>query len=368
MKTTYHVNFPDGSEMFDKTFDTHEEARLAAERRNSELLFPDDYIIAEEKVKTWKDFMPEFVCLYCVDRDSSLDEYKPLLQRCVSDNNYYAIFEELDTWCPDVIGGELDEIHDKMCAEGMEDEYEENIDLIRDYLWANDKSTPVEDLLRHTGEFAYFYDLGLWIPDSYDAGVSKEKQLSMARQKLNIRKGSQADKQLSDIVDWNNYGGYLRIYFSAPWDTIVNMREPKDDWKQIYFKGKCAVAIYNPDQGSGMCDAVDLDVKFPFKRENLFVSEGCGEPYTIESLCGFVTDWTKYYDSPVFSDKLETTRKIGVSETNEIAEREARYNKVFKEGGCTYGDTNIKRHRDVYYRNEYPCGNYCPHCGQFWVD
>lgn len=368
MKTTYHVNFPDGSEMFDKTFDTHEEARLAAERRNSELLFPDDYIIAEEKVKTWKDFMPEFVCLYCVDRDSSLDEYKPLLQRCVSDNNYYAIFEELDTWCPDVIGGELDEIHDKMCAEGMEDEYEENIDLIRDYLWANDKSTPVEDLLRHTGEFAYFYDLGLWIPDSYDAGVSKEKQLSMARQKLNIRKGSQADKQLSDIVDWNNYGGYLRIYFSAPWDTIVNMREPKDDWKQIYFKGKCAVAIYNPDQGSGMCDAVDLDVKFPFKRENLFVSEGCGEPYTIESLCGFVTDWTKYYDSPVFSDKLETARKIGVSETNEIAEREARYIKVFKEGGCTYGDTNIKRHRDVYYRNEYPCGNYCPHCGQFWVD
>ena len=51
MKTIYHVNFPDGSEMIDRSFDTHEEARLAAEERNSELLFPDDYVIAEEKVK-----------------------------------------------------------------------------------------------------------------------------------------------------------------------------------------------------------------------------------------------------------------------------------------------------------------------------
>lgn len=44
------------------------------------------------------------------------------------------------------------------------------------------------------------------------------------------------------------------------------------------------------------------------------------------------------------------------------------YDRVYKAGGCTLGDTDMRRHRDVYYRNVFPCGSVCPHCGQFWGD
>jgi hypothetical protein len=45
-----------------------------------------------------------------------------------------------------------------------------------------------------------------------------------------------------------------------------------------------------------------------------------------------------------------------------------KYVKRFKEGKCSAGDMNITRHRDVFYRNDFPCGNKCPHCGTFWID
>ena len=61
-------------------------------------------------------------------------------------------------------------------------------------------------------------------------------------------------------------------------------------------------------------------------------------------------------------------KKLSKSHMTEHQRQEAEYVKTFRKGGCTAGDINISRHRDVYYINDYPCGHKCPHCGTFWVD
>ena len=60
-----------------------------------------------------------------------------------------------------------------------------------------------------------------------------------------------------------------------------------------------------------------------------------------------------------------TMRKSRMSEHQK---QEALYEKRFREGGCTLGDMNHKRHRNTYYINSFPCGTKCPHCGTFWID
>lgn len=44
---------------------------------------------------------------------------------------------------------------------------------------------------------------------------------------------------------------------------------------------------------------------------------------------------------------LEAT--LQKSHINEYQKQEALYEKRFREGGCTFGDMNHKRHRDTYY-------------------
>ena len=60
-----------------------------------------------------------------------------------------------------------------------------------------------------------------------------------------------------------------------------------------------------------------------------------------------------------------TMRKSRMSEHQK---QEALYEKRFREGGCTLGDMNHKRHKNTYYINSFPCGTKCPHCGTFWID
>ena len=40
----------------------------------------------------------------------------------------------------------------------------------------------------------------------------------------------------------------------------------------------------------------------------------------------------------------------------EYKKQEAAYEQTFRDGKCTFGDMNYKRHRDVRYSNEYPAG------------
>lgn len=76
-------------------------------------------------------------------------------------------------------------------------------------------------------------------------------------------------------------------------------------------------------------------------------------------------DWFK---STKVSFGKKAKKEISKSKTNEYLGREKSYIETYKNGSCTHGDMDINRHRDVYYRNDFPCGNKCPNCGTFWID
>ena len=73
-------------------------------------------------------------------------------------------------------------------------------------------------------------------------------------------------------------------------------------------------------------------------------------------------------ENVTFDMKSVGKKKAKTSRVKIQMEQEEKYNEIFRAGGCTYGDMNMSRHRDVYYDNNFPCGNHCPHCGTFWID
>ena len=157
----------------------------------------------------------------------------------------------------------------------------------------------------------------------------------------------------------------MRIYFSLDLEDALT-DSPDSDFKQIQFKGRYAIAVYHSN-GSGDFEYMEIDRTFPFTRDNLFTSDA--DSYSIESCFGMCSDWLDKTTSPVMSvEPLRRKAKITKSKSAAIHAREAEYKRVFKAGGCTAGDMDINRHRDVSYSNDFPCGSRCPHCGTFWID
>ena len=184
-----------------------------------------------------------------------------------------------------------------------------------------------------------------------------------------------SDELIEEMVSEAGGGGELRIYFEASVDELISGAEEnrlywtnedgKKDFKSMRFNGDVKIAIYNPNEGSGWETTIHLDRVFPFKRENLFVSET--EKWDLESSFGMCWDWLRGKDTPAMLYK-SCKGAIRESKTAERNKREAELTRIFRAGGCTHGDMDMSRHRDVHYVNEVPCGSHCPHCGTFWID
>ena len=160
------------------------------------------------------------------------------------------------------------------------------------------------------------------------------------------------------------YGGELRIYFNAMFNDLVS-GDSGQDFKTIRFYGNVVVAIADSRIGSGDHTMLPIDITLPFNRDNLFVDSQVHYSYADE-VCGMVHDWC---DSTKWETGMKPIKKrLSKSRMAEHQRQEAEYTETFRRGGCTAGDINISRHRDVYYTNDYPCGHKCPHCGTFWVD
>lgn len=372
MKKTYTIHMRGNGPLSVDPFDSMEEAERYCEEHNAELLFPDDLMIVEAEVKTWEDFLPNCVSLYNVDYRSNLDDHKAILQKCIATNAFYPITEKIDEWWDFPERYYLKEMEKAMREEGMEDEYEEHYDEIREKLWELDESDPVKDLLRNTTPLACFYDLGKWMRDPNESEFFSSSELRKSQvlelcKYFGIHKGDKSVNGLKEAVDWNSYGGHLRIYFPADWEKLVNHKEKDEDYKTIRFEGTFPVAIINNSNGSGGYGEVEMDIKLPFNRENIFLSK-CGDGYSLEDIYGHYDDWARNYSEPEFSFEAESDKELGKSTTGATIEREYRLDLAYRQGKCTLGDTNMGRHRDVFYKNEYPCGWHCPHCGQFWID
>lgn len=328
-----------------------------------------------------KKYMPPHVDLYYVDYDTNLKESASLLQACISDNSLMPISESIYDWWDFPETYYLNEIREQMASDGMLSEFDDNYDDILDYLRDHDESTPIKDLLRNTGNVSCFYDLGLELDCGYHydfmcspwRNESINKCVYKVCQKLGIKKSSPEAAKIQEVVENAAYGGDLRIYFQSDIQSLISghqyesIHDNKEDFQQIRFKGRVALAVYEPTEGSGDFVEIDIDRSFPFLRDNLVISST--EKYSLERCFGMDRDWSDGYAKPQLSmEPLKGKRTIKKSSAAELRERESELNKVFKAGGCTHGDMDITRHRDVYYDNSFPCGSRCPHCNTFWID
>lgn len=187
---------------------------------------------------------------------------------------------------------------------------------------------------------------------------------------MKVRGTDKYDARIEMMIRQASYGGQLVIYFRESIDCLIG--DYDENGKQfepttIKFTSP-VIAIIDTSGGSGDdCWLEGHEVSMPLVRNNLFVCKCVKYSYTYE-VCGMVSDWC---DSTVvhWSEKpLKTKSTIEPSNLNDAMERQAALDQIYKAGGCTSGDMNITRHRDVKYINDFPCGNKCTKCGTFWVD
>lgn len=318
-------------------------------------------------------YLPSYVNLYYVDYNSNLCDQKELLQECVAENSLDSIQEKVWDWWDYPEGEYLSEIRQKMGQDDAEELYEENEEEIRDWLSANDTSTPVEDLLGNTGDITMFYSLGLELDGWHSGfmcnpwrGSSYAQDAYKVRRILGIAKGTPDADKIDLFVRQASGGGELRVYFANNLTAVLS-DNPENDFKQIHFKGEFAVAVYNAGEGSGDFEYITLDKSFPFKRSNLYTSES--EKYHLEDCFGMCGDWLRKQPAPTFSMEIpKRNQKIKESKNAARNAQDIEYKRIFKAGGCSAGDMDYTRHRGVYYDNNFPCGNRCPHCKTFWID
>lgn len=326
--------------------------------------------------KTWRDYLPKYVSLYETDYRDTLDEHKDLLQQCIDENSLCALSQQIFEWwdCPEEYY--MDDIEKKMRRDDMEDEFWNHKDEIQDYLYEHDESDPEKELLRNTGAFPVFYSLCEcdhgWIEAPFMApfqATSEEESAEKICKLLSIKPNTEAAKKVLDVCANSSYGGELRIYFQTDVEDLISGEEyvgakDKDDWKSIVLKGTFMVAVYNPAEGAGDYEPIELDCELPFIRKNLKIS--CMEHYDIESCFGMSDDWAKDADTPVFT--YDKPKRPGVIKESVTNQREQHFEEVFRAGGCSVEDDNSDRHRGVYYRNGFPAGWVCPNCGHIWYD
>lgn len=311
-------------------------------------------------MKTWKDYVPETVWLGYAEQGDSYEGRFGIKQDCVSANNLCPIYEDLSDWEGETAAyyarGYLDDIEKKMCEDGLEEEYDKHKDEIRDLLYDRDESDMIWELISRD-EDDFFYSLGMDIPHEpwNDGHVAYN-----IRRKLKLPNEEKYTKEIQELVDNCYYGGELRIYFSANITDMISRK--KFDFRSIEFSGTVAVGIVNSTEGSGYMVDIWIDkLVLPFKRENLFLDRAVN--YSWHEICGGMT-----YDTKVELSYKGTRGILKESGSLGMMQIDRKYEETFKKGKCTFGDMNMRRHRDVVYDNSFPAGNRCPHCGTFWID
>lgn len=321
--------------------------------------------------QSWKKYVPESVTLYYVDYCDSLDGHEKLQEQCIRQNSFLPLDMQTQEWYfeqeIEILHEYLTEIKGKMILDGNAEEYVKHEEDIKELLYERNDTDPSDDLISNSSVTNMFYSLGVEIAGYAERTSTREESHAMScykiRRALKLKKG-QFEEQIKELVDNATYGGELRIYFNAMFNKLIT-GDNGNDFKTIRFHGDVIVAIADSHNGSGYHVEIPLDITLPFRRENLFVDSEIHYSYANE-ICGMVNSWCN-------STKWETGMKpikasIGKSLMTQHQRQEARYEKAFREGRCTFGDMNYKRHRNMYYIDSFPCGSKCPHCGTFWID
>lgn len=336
---------------------------------------------------------PSYPILRFVDYRDNLEYKMDVVAEAVSANDFHNL--ELDVWDNwdtfdmekmywDEFKKSILHCHDSKIDGISDDEFEEMLDSdelfqeFREWLWDHDDSGDVvKQLMDKTDDPGCFYDLNVEF-NGEPWCMSQEEIVKDMKEIAEVLRLDWHDKKVRDTLYElrvnATYGGFLRIYFNAPiWDLVSEDEQGYKyaksegnniDYRSIIFNGTYMIGIIDPYNGSGMVEDIKLDLQLEFNRSNLRISQQ--EKYSYEEIFGA---YSNYEVSNVTFSYAEAENKVTANETLAAHEKqEIEYNKVFKAGGCTCGDDDMRRHRDVYYDNNFPAGHHCPHCGMFWVD
>lgn len=317
---------------------------------------------------------PKIISLTYVDYRESFDDNEDVIQKAISEGEDYHIYDKIDEWYDDqkheTIRGIKKEIRKRIQSEYNLKKHEAKSvieyydDEINNLIYEKDDSTTMQDLLRNTGTIVAHYDTGYEMEsDSWQWSKEKiESEVNTIKALLHISESTKYDDALFQMIAQATYGGSLLIYFEMDVNKFLSVKEEQ---KTIVFNNSM-IGVIDHNNGSG--DVLEIPIeetlKLPYNHKNVFLEKSIKYNWTY-SIAGMSTDWAR-------STKVEFTEEvIGEAEdskTNELLSKEEQYNKTFSEGSCTFGDMDIKRHRDVRYSNNYPCGNRCPKCQTFWID
>lgn len=314
--------------------------------------------------------------IYYVDRNDDLDhlssdQWLELIRDGYLSEDITMDWDADLTWIMDEAYKALD----------IEDRDEDELrDEIQDLVYEHCSNDPMNQLLSNTRDQDIIHVL--WDltdvelpPEVEDAVMYGEYDLYTFR--VGILLGRTLEDMLAMFVseDDKEWRKYYSIYNEAFGYTklCVAYRISADDIPMLHTKFTNGdkvllkwgdVGIINNSEWSGWMDSnrFAIDPVFTFDINQCYHDKSMWRYWYYDEVCwGEANDWhlilVEKAEVPlVTEDPLAYTRKL-----------EAQYEATYRKGWCTYWDTDIRRHRNTEYINQYPCGTHCK-CWQFWID
>lgn len=322
--------------------------------------------LKELSLEIIKDNLQESYNLIYIDYKDNLDEQMDAMQNSIINGNFDNFDEKIDNWywdsVNDSINEEIYELKKQLKNNGYSlDNFEDFEDVIYDIICGRDNSNPLPTLIKNTSKTPIFFSLNMYIDEDLD---SIKRTLNKIKKILNIPfNNKEYDKDILYLLNNRCYGGHLGIFAIPDYEDLL-MNKP------MKFGGDIRLAIVNYDNGSGWHTILEnFETPYYIFNKNIFIDETFKYNFSF-AVCDMYSDWCK--DCELITDQPNESDKIINIKPNErlvsFIKNNAEYDKIFKEGRCSFGDMNIKRHRNVEYINEYPCGSLCKDCGTFWID
>lgn len=239
-------------------------------------------------------------------------------------------------------------------------------DFIVEWCYNNDASTPLEDILRNSSYLLY-YDCNFSLSELSNDEINEDIKHGVKAVKdiLGIKRLSKANREAIELmIEQAFYGGDITLLLTTDKYSMTTLLD---------IQTSNTLTVENPvvcimDRAGGSGDFTTLEgvtVTIPFNYKNLHSDIG-NNGYSIQDVFGTIGD--------IGATKWQIQEREGKKQALVNNEEQARINKekqyeeTYKNGGCTFGDMNIKRHQDTPYINDFPCGNKCTKCGTFWID
>jgi hypothetical protein len=307
-----------------------------------------------------KEEHPKGVDLIYIDYRDCFEDMNDL-QKVLKDGDYEG------DWMPDSQYETINYIIGKYTEDNNIDELTDEVrDSMNDWLFENDTSTPVQDLLKNTGDKLCYIETQDYSGSYEDMNKDEwDKQKQELKTKYAI--GEKQEKEIDYVLSNQFYGSPVSFYFNVDVEDLYKALHT--DAKYITIGGAYFSTIDRVQGSNWLGENAEFNLCIPKAEfiENFYLDKAKGNGYGWDSIAG----QTGYDDASIgTSDTQHKDEILILPVTSETLKREQRLQDHWnKTKTCTYGDMNWNRHKgEKPYNNNFPCGNKCETCGTFWID